>query len=77
MAFSFCVIPSKVRLSDEGADKPATKLEMIALYVLGLIFIVYSALCIWSLYAIVKNEERKRKNYGDDVESIYVMKCPE
>lgn len=76
MAFSLCVIPSAVRLSDEGPGKEATKPEIIALYVFGLIFSVYVFLCIWSLFGIIKHEEKRIKNY-QGIENVYIVKAPE
>ncbi|CRL07457.1 CLUMA_CG020426, isoform A [Clunio marinus] len=73
-AAAICLIPSEVHLSATD-DHEATKVELIIAYIMIIIFSVYFTLCIYSLYELIKIEEKRRKSYRN-CESVFITKIP-
>lgn len=57
-----CILPSEIHLT-ASHEHEATSPYLIAACIFGLILGVYFALCVYSLYELIKYEEKRRKLY--------------
>lgn len=60
-----CFMPMKINLSATNADD--SRWEFMIGSIIGFVFAlicgIYYALCMYSLYSLIRDEEKKRKNY--------------
>lgn len=67
-AAAFCILPSQIHFDD-------INFYILAGCIVALILSVYFTLCIYSLYEIVKREEKRRKLYRNP-DTIYIAPLP-
>jgi hypothetical protein len=67
-------VPSNIHITATH-DEEATNPYIIAACIFTLIFSVYFLLCIYSLYEIIKGEEKRRKLYRNP-ETIIIAPLP-